>query len=86
MLARGAAAEVPTCQENGRAPVGFAIKDEVGAGGPIFGEAPVKEEKVFVTGFFDSLEELFGDNLICVDIDTVERCPWSSHRTKGIHS
>jgi hypothetical protein len=86
MLAGRAAAEVSSRQENGRTPVGLAIEDEIGARGPILREAPVEEEKVAVTGFLDSLEELLGDNLIGVDIDSVERGPGSGDRTKGVHS
>src|SRR5580698_11596503 len=72
MLAGTAAAEVPFDDEDLGALVLGPVEDEIAARLDVIGDvevvAPVVEEEVAVAGALDALEELFGDDLVGVDV------------------
>ena len=77
VLARAAAAEVLSGDENLRAFVLGLVEDEVrpllddiGRFGVV---APVEEEELAVAGALDALEELLGDDLVGVDVGQRQR-------------
>jgi hypothetical protein len=46
---------------------------------------PVIEEEVAVAGALDALEELLGDDLVGVDVGTVERDGLAGENVDGMH-
>src|ERR1700728_2431507 len=78
MFARRAASEIFARHQNSSIPVVGMVKNEVRMGrariGPLLNAPPIIKEKVFITGAFDSFQELLGDDLIGVDILALKVC------------
>lgn len=89
VLARAAAAEVFSGDEDLRALVMVFVEDEVGVGfarvWAILDTAPVVEEEVAVAGALDALEELLGDDLVGVDVWAIERDGVAGENVDGMH-
>ena len=52
---------------------------------PIRPEAPVIKKKFAKAGAFDSLEELLGNDLICVDVGSIENSYEAGVNSKRLH-
>jgi hypothetical protein len=78
VLARRPAAEVAPREQDRR--VGRAVKLEVG----VF--HPVEEEELAVPGTLDPLQELLRDDLVRVDVGTVEHGNGAGHGPKRPHA
>src|SRR5271168_5055578 len=80
VLAGRSAAKVLACNQNLRVLVLRLVQHEIRmrrAGlRTLLNPSPIEEQKVFIAGAFDPLEELLGDNLIGVNVGAVK---WSDH-------
>src|SRR5262249_41164054 len=85
VLARGAAAEVSTRDENRRPLVRGLIKLELRIRRAIRLIAPVKKQELAEAGPLDALEELLRNDLIGVDVEPVERRWDSFQENKRFH-
>ena len=73
MLTRRTAAKVFAGDENGGATVPRLIQNKIRVRFSIRQVAPIKEQEFAKPGPFNSLEELLGNDLISVDVRTIER-------------
>jgi len=89
VLAGAAAAEVFSGDEDLRSLMMVLVEDEGLVGlarvGSVLDAAPVVEEEVAVAGALDALEELLGDDLIRIDVGTVERDSVAGEDVDGMH-
>lgn len=85
MFAGRAASEIPASKKNRSAFVSWQIQFEGWIGAAIFMKAPVEKQELSKTTPFDSLEELFRDDLVRIDIRSIHRRHDSSVFCEGFH-
>src|SRR5205085_1736241 len=85
VLARRAAAEVASGEQDLRALVLGAVELEVGPQAPVLVEAPVEEEELAEPGSLDPLEELLRDDLVGVDVGALENGGAARDRAERLH-
>lgn len=73
MLARGPASEVRACREYRRALKARLIQLKAGLRRAVGIESPVIEQKLAEAATFYSLQELFWNYLIGIDVDSIKR-------------
>jgi hypothetical protein len=74
VFTRRSRTEVPTTDENVGTLISIFVQDEIGIWHSVFEISPIEERELTKPGAFDSLEELFWDDLIGINIGPIERC------------
>src|ERR1700722_3646789 len=89
MLTRRSAAEILARDQDSSIPVVGVVQNEVRMGRacvwPLLNAPPIIKEEVFITGALDPLKELFGNDLIGVDIFALEMCDDRRVLAKWLH-
>lgn len=85
MLARRAAAEIPSGDQNRRAFVPRIIQDEITLLSPVAIKPPVVKKKLPEASFFDSLQKLLGDDLVSIDVNAIQRRHKSTMYSECLH-
>ena len=89
VFARAAAAEVFSGDEDLCTLVMVLVEDEGFVGlaivGAVLDAAPIVEEEVAVASALNAFEELFGDDLVGVDVGAVERDSVAGENVDGMH-
>src|SRR5262245_42564952 len=86
MLARRARAKVATRDQNACAPILRLVEHEVRVGRAVGQHAPIEEQPLLETGAGDALEELLGNDLVGVDVDSVQRGDQAGVLSKRVHA
>ena len=74
VLARGAAAKILSRNQNAGSGIAWLVQDKTGIGIARGRTSPVVEQKFSETSLLDALQELLGDDLVGVNVGTIE---WS---------
>lgn len=85
MLTTGTVAEVLSSNQNRSTAKRLLIQNELRLLGPVGFETPVKEKELPKPRAFDPLQELLGDNLVRIDIGSIQRCDNSGVLCEGFH-
>src|SRR6266542_2815874 len=85
MFTRRAATEILPCNENRRPAISGFVQRKRRIGLTVRKKPPVEKKKFTETGALDTLEKLFRNDLIGVDVWSIERGDQSSVTSKGIH-
>ena len=73
MLAGRSAAEILCCHQNAGARVFRLIQNKIGIRRALSGFTPVIEEELAEAGALNPFQELFGDDLIGINVRAIER-------------
>ena len=84
VFAARAGAEVAACHEDGCAAHGGPIQFEIRIVPAVFEEPPVEEQELAEAGPFDPFEELLRNDLVGVDVRSVERGDQAAVRAKRV--
>src|SRR5262249_13259958 len=71
--------------QNARAFIAWLMQNEIGILLPVAVKAPVVKNKLAKASLLDPLQKLFGNDLISVDIDAIERRDFSAMYGKWFH-
>src|SRR5262245_56878477 len=85
MLARRPTAKIPACHQNRSPSILLGIQNETWVRLPIGLKAPVVEEKVAVSGALNTLEKLFGNDLVSIYVLSLERNDQAGMGVEGLH-
>src|SRR5436305_15091958 len=85
MLARRTAAEIRARQQDRSAREARLIQFKFRVDRTVRIEAPVVKQELPEAAAFDALEELLGDDLICIDVDAIQRRYQSGVSLEGFH-
>src|SRR5947209_2719201 len=86
MLTRGATAKVPPRQQDRRVLVARRVQLEVGLRATVGIEAPVEKQELAEAGALDPLEKLLGNDLVRIDIGSIERGHDSGMGDERLHA
>jgi hypothetical protein len=85
MLARRTTAKIPACHQNRSPSILRGIQNETWVRLPIGLKTPVVEEKFAVSGALNTLEKLFGNDLVSIYVLSLERNDQAGMGVEGLH-